>query len=110
MQSEDKGDEKPRLADLISLSSNEGEKIEIVNSVASSWKHIGALMDFDEAGDRLDLTQEMFGDPVACCKDVFQHWLRGNGKQPATWRTLIELLEDIHYRDLAKKVRKAVKF
>ena len=101
----------PTLTELTSLSLN-GEKINIITSVASSWEEICILMEFDSIGNHLNLVKKKFGgsDPIACCRDIFQHWLQGNGKLPTTWRTLTELLEDIGCSELSKTIRRAIRF
>jgi hypothetical protein len=39
---------------------------------------------------------------------MFQHWLKGNGKRPVSWKTLLEILEDCHFGNLAAQVRTAL--
>lgn len=37
-------------------------------------------------------------------QEILSKWLRGMGKQPVTWSTLIEVLRDIDRNNLAKDI------
>ena len=100
-------DEKPQLAQLRMMKTPTGGRVEIIKTVALKWREFGSLLDFDPDGLTLDLIEadkKLWGS-VACCEEMFQQWLRGEGKQPATWETLIGLLEDAKKYYLAKKVK-----
>ena len=102
-------DKKPRLAQLKILRTSEGQKVEIIESIAPNWKELGICLDFDDDGRKLDLieSEQKQNGPIACCQQMFKHWLGGNGKA-ATWRVLLGLLEDIHQTNLAIRVRIAL--
>lgn len=71
------------------------------------WQSLGGQFHFDESGPKLSLIKaEHPTDPVACCREIFHHWLTGNGVRPCSWRTLIELLDDIDQDVLAMEVQK----
>ena len=85
-----------------------GKRIKIFQSVASKWQDVGILLDFDAEGDKLKLiAADKKLSPDDCCQQMFMHWLAGNGR-PATWRVLIELLEDCDLNDLANQIRDAL--
>lgn len=66
-------------------------------------------MDFDESGTQLEIFDIKYrGDPEACCEAMFQHWLKGNGVTPCSWRTLIELIDDLDQEVLAQDIETAV--
>ena len=66
-------------------------------------------MDFDDTGTQLDIIDMKHrGDPEACCGAMFQHWLKGNGITPCSWRTLIELLDDLDEEVLAQEIETTV--
>lgn len=79
-------------------------------TVAPKWEKIGAALDFDKTGSQLSLIQKQCGDrnPEECCKAVFVHWLKKNGRQPYTWQTIFDILQDVEYTKLAQEVRCAV--
>ena len=100
---------KPTLAKLTLMKTP--EKVWIIESVATQWKELGALLNFDTDGRTLRNIEATYQleSPTACCQEMFIHWLMGNGKE-TTWNILIELLDDIGQSELAKKVTAAVKF
>ena len=75
------------------LKTPDGKKIKIMTRLAPHWRKLGLLMDFDDTGTQLDIIYMKYrGDPEECCEAMFQHWLKGNGVTPCSWRTLIENL------------------
>ena len=87
------------LGKLSVLQTAKGKKIKI----------IGDLLEFDARGNKLDLIKATHpADPLACCRDMFHHWLDGHGVRPCSWRKLIELLEDCDLAELAKQVHSAI--
>ena len=98
-------DATPTLAKLLILKTPEGKKIKIISIVAPQWQVLGDQLDFDEYGGKLDLIRASNpADLEACCREMFQHWLKGNGVRPCSWRKLIELLEDCDFEVLADQV------
>ena len=82
--------------------------MKVIESVATDWRKIGALLDFDPAGKRLGIIAATEKDrPEDCCQSMFQHWLKGNGL-PATWTTLIRVLEDCELNAVALEVKTAL--
>ena len=101
---------KPKLAQLKIMKTTTGEKIKIIESVAPQWKELGDLLDFDPEGRTLELIEaNQQKGHVACCWEMFVYWLRGKGRE-ATWKVLIELLDDIDQSELAKKVETTLHF
>ena len=91
------------------LKSADGKKIRIIKSMARDWRQLGILLDFDSSGTELDIIDKRHhSDPELCCQAMFQHWLKGNGKEPHTWRNLIELIDDCDHEVLAKEIETAL--
>ena len=67
---------------------------------------MGCLLDFDATGKTLQqIEADRSHEGVeSCCLTMFQHWLEGNGVQPVSWDTLLEILEDCYFQDLAKQI------
>ena len=87
------------------LKTTKGQKVHVIQDLAPKWKDFGIFLDFDSDGQTLNLieAEQKMNGPVACCQAMFQHWLAGNGV-PATWGTLIKLLQDADQPDLAKQI------
>ena len=103
-------DEKPILGELTALKAPTGNIIRIISSLSPKWKSVGDLLDFDSYGEKLVLIEEEnYRDPVACCRDVFQWWLMGNGRQPCTWRKLIEITKECGLEAFAEEIEAALR-
>ena len=101
---------KPKLSELRSLKCQDGTKIEIIPSIAPVWKDFAVLLEFDDDGTKLNLIEanQRVNGPAACCTEMFQTWLKGAGRQPASWDLVIELLEDCEQTYLAQQVKEAL--
>ena len=102
-------DATPTLAMLSVLKIRDGKKIQIIKRMATHWRKIGFLMDFDETGTQLDIIGKNHPfDAEACCQAVFKHWVKGNGIRPCSWRKLIELIDICDQKILAKAIGTAL--
>ena len=98
-------DGTPTLKNLSILKTSEGKRLKIISAVASRWQALGDQLEFDGFGAKLDAIKiKNHGDPEACCREMFQHWLKGSGVRPCSWRKLIELLKDCDFEVLAGQV------
>ena len=96
----------PTIAKLSLLKSPDGKKIQVIKGLVSYWRKLGNLMDFDETGSQLDIIRDKYPrDPEACCREMLQYWLSGNGVKPQTWCKLIELIHDCDQEVLAEELK-----
>ena len=88
------------------MKTSDGNKVDIIKLVAPKWQEFGILLDFDSDGNMLKLieAEKKVNGPVACCQQMFMHWLAGNGR-PATWGELVELLENCKLNHLADQIK-----
>ena len=99
-------DSVPTLANLSELKAPNGQSINIITKMAPNWRDLATSMNFDNDGTQLRIIEGKYpGDPVECCRAMFQHWLHGNGEQPCTWRKLIELINKGPNRVLAQEIQ-----
>ena len=100
---------KPRMAQLTSLRSVKGEKIEIIKTIAPDWMEVGLLMDLDPMGRTVANIEAEHAHkrngPVYCCRTMFRIWL---DRPDATWGSLIKLLIDSEQKHLADQVNDAL--
>ena len=89
------------------MKTESSRKINIIQQVAPHWKDFTYLLDF-EPSTIWSIEQKYRYDPEACSREVMQMWLRGRGRQPATWKQLVETLRDCDLASLAEKVAKAI--
>ena len=99
-------DDCPTLKKLSLLKTAEGKKVKIIPTVAPQWQSLGDQLEFDKNGKKLKEIEDKYpGDPKACCRSMFQHWIDGNGVQPCSWRQLIEILDDCEFEELAEEIQ-----
>lgn len=99
----------PRLADLQYMAAIGGEAVEIIKTLAPDWYQLGIRFDFDQCGDLVSQIDSEKRAHVLCCELVFKNWLAGRGKkQPATWRVLIKLLQEMEQNALVEKIQLAL--
>ena len=89
--------------------SHGGNKVCIIKRLAPHWTVMGDLLEFDDDGTQLSIIEDKYQDnPEACCRAMFQHWLKGNGVEPCSWCKLIELLRDCSQEELAEEIEAAL--
>jgi ankyrin repeat protein len=72
----------------------------VVPRVSSVWREIGAALEMPLD----DTTEEVTGDKQECCLRVFKRWLQGEGKQPKTWKVVLDVLRDAGKHSLAESI------
>ena len=86
-----------------------GKRLEIIDSIAPDWKDFGIHLDFDKTGRTIArIAREHHDRPIDCCTEMMQEWLKGRGRQPATWATLIDLLKNGKMNVLAQELEMMV--
>lgn len=99
----------PSLAQLQRLKTFNSPDICIIELAAPKWDTIATMMDFDPKGSKLDAIRSDYSTVQQRCRETFKLWLDGKGKrQPATWSTLLEILEDCDLSDLAGNIREVL--
>ena len=102
---------KPRMAQLMMLTTTKGERVNIVKSIAPNWRIFGLLMDLDSTGQKVrhieaeHACKQNGQVDVICCLELFTHWLVG---PHANWGNLIELLAYSKNTELAEQVKDAL--
>lgn len=87
------------------------QTFKIVTHIASNWRNVGLLLDFDPTGKTIGIIEAERGKEgvVSCCRAMFQHWLQGHGVKPATWGKLFNILNDSGFPVLASDIEKALR-
>ena len=94
---------------LGSLKTKSGDRVNIIQQVAPQWQDFATSLDFDPNGNTMQLiSQKHRGDPEACCREMMQTWLKGKGRQPATFELLMEILKECDLIVLAEQVEDAI--
>ena len=96
----------PRLHQL-DLMEHEGKHVRIINITASRWKFLATRLHFDPS----DISRIRSDNPTECydaCWQVCSEWLKGIGRKPTTWTTLIKVLEEADFAETAKDVENII--
>ena len=99
------------LRHLGSLKTKSGERINIIQQVAPNWMEFATILDFDTNGNTMQvIAQRCRSDPESCCREMMQTWLRGKGRQPATFELLMEILKECDLIVLAEQIEDAIPY
>ena len=80
-------------------------KVNIAEKVGKMYLDFGVLLLEDDDGSKIGaIEKEMGRNASDINRRILQLWLRGKGKQPVTWDTLIAVLRDIGLDTLAKGI------
>ena len=83
-------------------------KVNLAEEIGTDYKNFGTLLLEDKKGKKVDaIEKKQDRDSERINKDIVQQWLRGKGRQPVTWDTLVAVLEDIKLLALAKQIKGA---
>lgn len=105
---------RPSMMELRQLKlpkvSHDNEKsFDIAERVGLSYKKVGGELLEDSSGNKVEIIwtdnyQKVVDTNVAILKE----WLKGSGKRPVNWRTLIQVLENHGQVELAQDITKAL--
>ena len=96
--------DRPTLLLLLSFSCAE-KRVNIPVEVGTKYIEFGTFILQDESGAKVKNLEHKHQRNAECINtEILRAWLNGEGKQPVTWATLIEVLHDIGLASLAKDV------
>ena len=85
--------------------SADGKKLNIISQIGTYYISFGILLLEDNEGNEIyAIENELQRNALAINNRILYLWLNGKGKQPVTWETLIEVLEQIDLTVLASKI------
>ena len=98
---------KPTLPELLILKTSSGSSVNIVQEIGLKYLMLGVLLLNDDNGAVTEaITHQHNYDAVAINQAILTRWLLGQGKQPVTWSTLIGVLRDVGFSELAHVIMK----
>ena len=70
---------------------------------------LGLLLLEDDYGNKTDAIVAAYRhDPEMVAIKIFQKWINGDGKTPATWATLIQVLKDLKMNGLCRDIENSL--
>ena len=99
----------PALGTLVNFEKKNGEKIDILAKIGNNYKHLCIHLLIDNDGAILaTISSNCRGIASDILLAIFRRWLQGQGKEPITWKTLIEVLEVIRLKVLAQEIEEGL--
>ena len=96
--------DRPTLLQLLGFSCAK-KQANIPVEIGTKYIEFGTLILQDTSGAKVkNLEHKYQRDAERINTEIFREWLNGEGKQPVTWATLIEVLHDIELSSLAKDI------
>ena len=84
-------------------------QVNLAEKIGVKCHDFGVLLLNDDSGDVISfIEREQRGNACGINLEVFRMWLRGTGKQPATWDTLVGVLNDIGLNKLANDINRVM--
>ena len=92
--------------------SGKTKRLYVIEEMGPRWKDVGKALKFSPAElQNIDITNRQ--NPEECCDSLMTKWISGfvsqREKQPLTWATLLEAMEDSRLGDLAGKLESLLK-
>ena len=82
---------------------------DVTEMIGLSCKKVGGELLEDSSGTEVEnIYANNLHKVIETNADVLMIWLRGSGKQPVNWRTLIQVLERSGEVELARDIAKAL--
>ena len=80
-------------------------RINIPQEIGTKYYQFGVLLLSDETGASMrNVIRKHKEDAEEINCEIFEQWIAGRGKQPVTWRTLVEVLYDVELTALASDI------
>ena len=94
------------MSEVLNFECADKRKINIPEEVGIEFTYFGALLlPQDQTGMKVkNMAHRYSNDPKQINTEILREWLTGNGKQPVTWSTLVEVLRDIGLSALADDI------
>ena len=96
-------DSQPLLRHLHILRSSSGQTVKVRDSTAARWSNLAVQLDIPP--HKIQTIERDCKDSEHAVDKVIFNWLIGSARQPVTWRTLLEALEDAEFTTLATDLK-----
>ena len=101
-------EETPKLPELIHFHSR-NRTINVPQQISTKCHDFGVLLLEDDSGSKVDaITHEHRDNPYKINCTVIKQWLRGEGRKPVNWNTLVAVLRDSENYTLAVEIEEVL--
>ena len=105
-----KGDQ-PTLPLLLEfpLRDSDDENLNIISEIGNAYTMLGPLLLDDKHGTTTDAIEREFQKKAMDINnEILKRWVRGGGKSPVTWVTLVRVLKQVELKELARKIENSL--
>ena len=96
--------ERPTFQELYAFPSGT-TTINVIEKIGTKYYQIGCFLLEDNDGDKMEvIIDQCHSDVSKINRQILRKWLKGEGKQPVNWSTLITVLETCGLIELAKTI------
>ena len=92
---------KLREFDLIE---DKSRKVRLIEEVAAGWEKIATHLYF-ESRHIQSMKRDNTQNSKECCRAVFVDWMEGRGRQPITWKVLIDAMSQAGFPRVAEDLK-----
>ena len=82
--------------------------LNLAEEIGVHYLNFGIQLLVDNTGAQtsaIERASHLVAEDINC--KIFKKWLEGNGRQPVTWGTLVQVLKDIELRALAQQIEES---
>ncbi len=94
---------RPMLDQIDHIEGN-GKVVKVVKSVAGKWEGVAVRLYFNNH-DIERIKRDNHHLAIPSCRTMFAEWLAGEVRQPVNWVTLIKVLEEAEFSELASNLQ-----
>ena len=81
-------------------------RVNLSQKIGTSYEDFGMILLEDHDGDRTDaIARELHGNAGDINMRIFRLWQKGEGLQPVSWATLVDVLQDMGLDTLARDIQ-----
>lgn len=77
--------------------------IKVIEQVAGRWERVATRLCF-EGHNIQRIKRDDNNSCTEACRTMFIEWLNGKGRKPVTWETLIKVLKEAGFSEIASDI------
>ena len=95
---------RPTFQELYAFPSDR-TTVNVIEGIGTKYYQIGCFLLEDNDGDKMEvIIHQCHFDVSNINRQILRRWLKGEGKQPVNWSTLVNVLETCGLTELAKTI------
>ena len=99
-------DKRPKMNELFCIRDKRDRRIKLISTVQTNLTALGLVLGLDYS--TIQSIEQRNHPQETSCTEILDHWLKGNGRTPVTWKTLLEALRDCSFMQLADDLEEAL--